>query len=70
VTTPWRLSESKPCERCGKPSSEGFRFCQQCVKDIRKAMKDEGYLEREPYRPYRSNEKKENRYETKNGVDE
>lgn len=70
MPSPWR-GNGKKCARCETfPCNYGTRFCLKCGELVRNAMEKEGYLEDEPYKnTYRSGGQKENRKETRDGVD-
>ncbi len=57
----------KPCEKCGNPAEEGYRFCASCIGIIKKAIRDDyrGVIDC-TYRPLSAQEKVS---ETRNGID-
>jgi predicted amidophosphoribosyltransferase len=60
----------KPCEKCDQNAIAGERYCPKCKKEVLRDMQSSGYLERHPKRlPTRDKDARENRRETKYGVD-
>ena len=60
------------CERCGEaPRPEGHRYCVPCRKAVIKELQAVGYLKPAPQHgtPWRTNDHRENTYETKHGRD-
>lgn len=61
----------KMCERdCGYRAKSGSRFCKVCESKVLQEMKDDGYLQPKPFgRNFRNADARENRTETKHGID-
>jgi hypothetical protein len=60
----------RPCEKCGFRSAvAGNRYCGPCRKLVIKELREAGYITPIRYTMGRAAEAKENRRETKYGVD-
>lgn len=60
----------KKCE-CGYVVQEGMRYCKACCTKMRRKLKRSGYLTPVPRQAkFRDLDARENRYETRNGIDE